>query len=739
MKFVSSWLGVTLLLVLIFQSWQVHGAGINTHLIYLARATFELDRKYEPWLKAGAFFPDAFYSCKPSKQWHNFAEAIHWPQFLVSAVELWHNKYEDNPQCEDALKLRSFLVGVFTHQIVDSSWHSLVSGYKSEGLLEVLSHTEFNGRTQEAHNFLDFLGDFIVLGNVIRDLHDDNWQFLTRSKWSVPKEEDMLDLVKCAGAESIEVNYEELQKCVRRGFLASIGEVLTLLENKDQVLNTAYQISPRARDMVQEHWLGGEFNLISLMQYCLPNLYNLFSHMDQGNSLGEVRLCGNLPPAYEIGVASATSMITVERRKTLIKITTEHPLSNLGTSLELGKFKNDNKLYLAIGAPLENGHGSVYLVSWEEIMKSKESDVEIFSNPTTVMIGAKIHLYQIEDTDFLIISEQSSNNIYFYHDDFLVLKVHLTPKSRVNRLEVTKVFDIDGDGIPDLILSGWCHGKVQEGCVVIIPGQNIAPNLRKGRSINDITILIDSSITVLKGGWWSQPYQHFGSAVEISASKFLYVACQSLGVVLVYSSTGLNSRSLPRFILKGDELGLANKRHLCRLMLVPSRKHGMFGRMIISWTYQGKHFVGISQHVFSTIFIYQEVYGFIRLYMKIKLPVELYAIPYSIDFGTDMKYSSKEEALYVSSPGYLEGLGAIWKIPMVQITKAAEFWKRRFLLIDPRKHLTVSGTDINGKGVGNYGKCILLGPQDKLVIGVPQYNYGVLEGKDQLTGMVLIS
>lgn len=637
------------------------------------------------------------------------------------------------------MKLRSFLIGIFTHQIVDSSWHSLVNGYRSEGLLEVLAQTEFSGRTQEAHDFLDLMGDFIGLGNIIRDINDNNWQFLTRTKWYLPKEEDMLDLVKCAGAESIEVDYEQLQDCVQRGFVASVGEVLTVIENRDQVLNSAYQMSPRARDMIQEHWLGGEFNLVSLMQNCLPNLYRLMNHIDEENALGELQLCGNLPPAYEIGTTSTTGVITMERRKNLIQITTNHHLSNLGTSLALGRFKNDHKLYLAMGAPLENGRGSVYLIRWDEVTMNLESDVEMYSNPTTVMIGAKIHLYQLEDIDFLIISEPSSNNIYFYHDDVLVLRVNLPPETRANQLKVTEVYDIDSDGIPDLILSGWCYGKDQEGCIVIIPGRIIVPNLERGKAANDVSTLTAYPITVLEGGWWSQAYQHFGSAVELSDSKFLYVACQSLGVVLVYSLAELNSRSLPKFILKGNEVKLANKRHLCRLKVVSSQEHGMFGGVIISWTYQGKHFVGISQHTFSTIFIYQEVHGFIRLYLKVKLPVELYSIPYSIGFGTDMKYSMDEEALYISSPGYFEGLGAIWKVPMVQIVKTAEFLGQRFFLVDPRKHLVVSGIDINQKGLGKYGKNILLGPQGKLIIGVPQYNYGVLEGNNQLTGMVLVS
>lgn len=739
MKFVGDWMRLTWLLVMILRSWQAYGAGVNAHLIYLARVTSELDREYEPWLKAGAFFPDAFYSCKPIKQWHDFAEATHWPQFLFSAIKLWHRKYGDDPECEDAMKLRSFLTGIFTHQIIDSSWHSLVNDYKAEGLLMVLSQTEFGGRTQEAHKFLDFMGDFLVLGNVIRDLNDNNWQFLTRTKWYLPKEEDMLDLVECAGAERIEVDYKEIQDCVQRGFVGSISEVLAILENRNQIINTAYQISPRARDMIQEYWLGGEFNLISLMQHCLPKLYSLLDHTDEEGILREVQLCGNLPPAYEIGAASTTNTIIMEGRKDLVKIMTNQPLSNLGSSLELGKFKNDNKLYLAIGAPLENGHGAVYMVCWEEITKNLRQRIQTYSSPTTVMIGTKIHRYHIDDADFLIISEARSNTIYFYHDDFLSLRIHLEAQTKANRLEVAEISDIDGDNIPDLILSGSCYGKNQEGCVVIIPGQNIVRNLKKAITTNVTLTSAGYPTIVLEGNWWSQPYQNFGSTVTVSDSKFLYVSCQSLGVVLVYSLVGLNSRSLPKFILKGDEIKFANKRYLCRLRLVSSQEHGMFGKIIISWTYQGKHFVAISQHNFSTIFIYEEVHGFVKCYLRVKLPTELYAIPYSIGFGTDMKYSAEEEALFISSPGYFEGLGAIWKIPMIQIVKAAEFRKHRFLFVNPKVHLVTSGYNIDQRGLGNYGKTILLGPQGELIIGVPQHNYGVLGDINQLTGMVLVS
>lgn len=723
-----------LLLVVLLHFWQVHGAGVNIHLIYLARVTSDLNKEYEPWLRAGTYFPDALYSCKPNKAWHDFAEAAHWPQFLLRAIKLWHIKYENDLISEDSLRLRNFLVGIFVHQVVDSSWHSLVDGYRSHGLLKVLAQTEFDGHTDEAHTFLDFMGDFIGLGNVDRKPNIEDMMFFTGVEWSLPKENDMLDLLKCAGADSINITYADLKVCMQTGFSGFVGELFSFLEHRSQILNTAYKISPRAREMIQDHWIGGEFNLIALLQNCLPTLNNLLDSTETPNVMEGIQLCGNLPLASNSrSFASTTVTLKRGQRDRLTEISTGHALSNFGSNMAIGKFKDDDQVYLAIGAPLENSQGSVYLIAWDKVSNRVTFEPETTSEPVTTMLGSDIHAYQLDGEDYLLISEPRTNSIYFYHAGVMVLKMLVTSGDESNQMKLTNVF-YDECNLPGLLISSAYYGKYETGCLIIISGKDAAPLLQSSAEPRTAALSEISHIK-LEGGSWSKRYQHYGSAVEWSPS-YLYVACQSLGLVLVYSSSDLKSDSRATFVLKEKEVIPADEEFLHNSQIISSQTHGMFGKVICSFEYQGKRYVAISQHIFSTIFIYQETAASLKFYLKLKLPTQFTSTPYSVGFGTDVTYSRQFEALYASSPGAFNGKGAIWRITLNEIVKTSETWRIGILLIN-RKHLVADNRDSDQKGICNFGRNMLLGPNDRLVIGAPQYNYGNLQ-ENQLTGMVFI-
>lgn len=101
-------------------------------------------------MRAGAFFPDAFYSCFNNSE---AAEAAHWPPFLAAGVVYWKNKYGNQNSLnesytQDQLALKAFLFGAFTHQVADVSWHSL--GMK-QGLLSMLAADQFGGNINDAH------------------------------------------------------------------------------------------------------------------------------------------------------------------------------------------------------------------------------------------------------------------------------------------------------------------------------------------------------------------------------------------------------------------------------------------------------------------------------------------------------------------------------------------------------------------------------------------------------------
>ena len=147
---------------------NVNAAGVITHLTFLSRcAPDELQELYYPWLKAGSFFPDSLYHCDPNNEkWAEFAEFTHWPKFIEIGIQYWHEKYQQVPESDDAIKLKSFILGVFSHQLVDISWHSLISNMRTHGLLKAFSELEFNGDISEAHNYLDVFGEFILLSNI---------------------------------------------------------------------------------------------------------------------------------------------------------------------------------------------------------------------------------------------------------------------------------------------------------------------------------------------------------------------------------------------------------------------------------------------------------------------------------------------------------------------------------------------------------------------------------------------
>lgn len=120
-------------------------------------------------MRAGAFFPDAFYSCGANEV---AAEAAHWPDFLATSVQHWKTKYGqidfksknvDKRIVRRAMGLKAFIYGLFTHQVADVSWHSLGV---NQGLLEVLAQTEFDKSIEDAHRLVNnnhYLSSYVLL------------------------------------------------------------------------------------------------------------------------------------------------------------------------------------------------------------------------------------------------------------------------------------------------------------------------------------------------------------------------------------------------------------------------------------------------------------------------------------------------------------------------------------------------------------------------------------------------
>ncbi|QLL33781.1 hypothetical protein HG536_0F01060 [Torulaspora globosa] len=725
------WILLSLLMLCVF------GAGVATHLTYLARVIPDKFHDYGPWLKAGAFFPDTLYSCKPSENLADFAERAHWPQFLISALELWQDRYGSNSSkrdSRDSLRFQAFLIGIFSHQIVDSSWHSLVDGYRSHGLLRVLAETEFGGDVDEAHNYLDVMGDFIVMSNVFKGIADPGWQYYTDTNWSLPREKDVMELLHRNGVNHDEISYKELNVCLMRGLSASLSEVYVTLNRRVEILNVAYGISPASRELIQDCWLGGEFDLIALLHACLPVFQNLFEpHTELELQARRLQLCGNLPEVSR-PLSGPDTNLDFRYDGEVVIVSSRVPQSNFGTSIAVGRFEEDKKLYAAVSAPLEQSKGSIYLIALEDPAKANTAVMK----PFTSMRGLAVHTYRFNDKDFLIVSEPGSNCIYFYRARRRILTIY-DRTADAFQLQLSCVTNINGDSVPDLILSGSSYGRNETGCAMLVPGSSLISYLNSDHP-TEVEISALTAVR-LNGEPFKKPYQHFGAALTSSYSHspsgFLYVTCQGLGMVLVYSLSGLHSNSLPRYVIMAKEITLFKKYNYDNAEILPSSRHGMFGKIMLSWNYVGESFVAISQHLFNSVFIYHEIDGKVEFFLKLVLHHDSSTSSCTIGFGTAIQYDDQLKSLYVSSPGSFDGKGAIWRVGMQEIINAVKIWRQDIFYVKAVSHLYFANPQIDSKGVSNFGKAMQIVPDRRIIIGVPQLNYGNLQA-EQLTGAIII-
>lgn len=728
---------------------KLQAAGVTTHLFYLTRgAPLTLKENYYPWLKAGSFFPDALYSCAPSnKDWSDFAEFTHWPNFLIIALSYWQQTFGQNNQLRESrrsLTLKSFLIGIFTHQIVDASWHSLVADYRTHGLLRVLSETEFDSDIEAAHTFLDVMGEFITLNNVIRDTaNNENWNYFTYSNWELPNEKDLMEIIQRAGLSKRKLTYQELDFCVKRGLAAAVSESYVFRSQRNKLLSNIYSTSPRANDLVLNHWLGGESNLVAMLQKCVPFFESLFHGKTSSEAqIEELILCSNLPPVSQREVETYASIapIEVRRESNHIVVSPMRSFSKFGTSFTLGKFLGDDANYLAVSAPLEDTIGAIYLVPWEVVSIAAREDFSVLQ-PITAMYGSKIGTFSIGDVDYLVVSEPDTCKIHFYFKQTKILTMEDRTTEEANQLHIALTEDFDGDEIPDLILSSTSYGINETGMAAFIPGSSIIPYLMNPNKYQTIDISNLKGVVRLDGYPFQKPFQHFGASIQLSNTlnnqKLIYITCQSLGTVFVYLSNGLRDSSTPKYYITRDRVISAKNTDRVELGVIPSKEHGMFGSAIHSWHFRGHDFVAISQPMFDSVFIYIENSGEVEFFLKLSLKIDTQSGAIPNGFGTSLLFNEEKKALYLSSPGSFDERGSIWKIGMEELIDANEHSKRKRLLINSSKYLVFINPDKDSKGVTDFGKTMIFGPQDHLVVGIPQYGYGNLDHM-QLTGRILV-
>lgn len=360
--------------------------------------------------------------------------------------------------------------------------------------------------------------------------------------------------------------------------------------------------------------------------------------------------------------------------------------------------------------------------------------------PVASVYGNRVHAYTLGETDFLVISSSGENTIYFYRDGVKILSIVDDHYWERHQLAVSSIQDIDGDGIPDLLLAGPHYGLNETGIAIIIDGRELVPLLVGSAQVE---VSIHSLRTITLKAPLSHSFQNFGSQLTASSvqspSGFLYVTCQGLGVVFAYSLCNLHQNALPRYYIIDDNVIRPEEEVPLDLRIKPSRIHGMFGHQLLTWNDEATNFLAISQHLQNKVYIYREQEGFLEYYAVLLLDVatDVSTVGVTIGFGKALEYDSINRKLYISSPGYLNGDGAIWAIEMQEIRQTVERWNFNRITLTLARHLVTINNVKNGKGISDFGQVLKMGPEGKIVIGSPRFGYGDF-GRLQLAGSLAI-
>lgn len=730
---------LSLLPIILFS--QSHAAGVATHLSHLIRMITDNEiNEFSPWLKSGTFFPDSLYSCIPNKEWEQFAEFTHWPKFILISLNYWNEKYgkdQDTINSHDSLALKSFIQGVFTHQIVDASWHSLVTDYENDGLLKYIAEVEFQGDINNAHNFIDTFGDFYSLHSWVKakEVNGDSWNFFLENNWALPKDTDLMTIVERSGIiRPHGITYSNLKYCVARGYSALVTEIISIKLNRKTILNESMIRYPHIMSLLKEYYMGGEWDNIIMIQNCINHLnkyFQLNSPLYQYLNEETLQLCGNLPPIVNDSNRKTLNISTINNGANIIS--PWKSFSNFGSSMILGNFMDDGDLYLAVSSPMEDdGKGGVYLIPWS-ITKSTFNQPHTLEQPFASIFGSKLHKYSLGNSDFLIVSEPGTNTIRFFiaQDIVLILTLPVTPYMK--QIKVGAVADINGDGIPDILISAEYSGKSQQGDVYFIDGQNILPYILNGKQNQVIDLRLLRPIS-LRGKIKLDDYSNFGSSIAVSKSIFpskrLFIGALNTNTVVVMEYEPNINDFLPRLIINQGDISLFDENK--QITKNPSRENGLFGKKIYSWIYQNHHLIAITQHLFNVVYIYEELPFSVVFLGTITLDFSLDEIPYNMNFGEDLTFNEFDNYLYISSPNSFGGIGAIFRIACQELSSSP------FKIIKLSKDNLYFTNMMNmSKGFSGFAKTIIAGPDGRIVIGVPQFGYGN-ELRHQLTGAIMV-
>lgn len=548
-------------------------------------------------LQAGSTFPDWGYPIGFGGQ----AEDAHWEPFLTAFAQYIHDNYPQ-PWDEETQKLVVFYLGAVSHSIADLLFHSL-QGTK-DGFIKAMAMMDFQGDFGAAHDTADVGGLFLVAS----EENIESWQ-----SWSYYFPiDDILAVYELTGVDYL--TYEDVQKGTSLLALGGIAVQIGGYLLADPYIAKTPFLAERNQDYLagslvdmatQTHWewenylqiiegakapvtgnvarIGNEDEetqvLAQNIQLGLDLLDNGLIQMTTTYTQRGVTYSFEIEPAFlNAQKSTPTSWIPKDVESSVTAVADEI-YGNLGNSLAVSDFNNDNVDDLVIGQPGWGyigapGVGRVHVLYGSEIenradtinISEEGADITVTGDVEGGRFGNSVAVVDLNADGFddLAVSAPTVNSrerqfrgaLYIYLGS-PTGGLSETPDIHFTASETNTTLgwflgsgDLNGDGHDDLLVGspfadGDAGGRQKGHATVFLSSADFAPE--------SISSLADADIRI--NG--ETDYHWFGYAMDVAAfpdgSRYLLVGApgykrgdlQSVGKLYGFSADSLLTDTTP--------------------------------------------------------------------------------------------------------------------------------------------------------------------------------------------------
>lgn len=764
---------VCITIALLIVTSPATAAGVSTHLYIAFKAQYffsDITKDYIEYYYAGAFFPDAFYDCFGMS---DLAEAAHWPPFLKESIIYYHDTYTKHDI--ENKELKAFIYGMFTHQYADVPWHSLRS---AQGLLKVITETDFEGDETAAHNYLDTMGDFILLDKQLQNLSDDlEKRFIDNIliKWKYPVN-DIIKIYTKLGYESL--TNIKLKMCMERGYSALQGEINTILTERltRKWLGSQLMVSPFTVSIINNYYYGGIDQIVQTLSICSKELREWFNGKQILNPWNVCRPAFGDNKSFAISTGIQTpnhhwmqQEIQIWGSSERIYISTGVSNSKFGSSLCVGSFLGEETL--VVSAPYDETEGSIYMIALTDLLNKAIANIKTepwvtrirtpkcstthAQNKTTFpsLFGTDLYIWKLNDLQILVVSEPGKSCFYLFIEGNMVAILNSSLSSTILGHDGYKEWkllgkdfhDINNDGFPDLVVGSMYSDDQkfpQRGIVKVLNGKLIYERLKQFVATTgnlellelDMNQFLLVNYTIPDNLVRNNSYEHFGSSFA-TTKLYSLIGISAYNIVLIFEKeTGIY-----KDFISATEPDQENS--------TPFNENNLFGfNQILTGYDKDTEWVmvsavgyssGMSSPLCGAVYFYvikNKTFKFKAIITPVeRSKVNMYSSIYS-HFGSTLLKIGHDKVV-ISSPGYLDGRGGLFFVNLSSLMDSSE---EQGLIVVPEQ-LFLGDKGVGFMDLGDSSLDLAVYQEEVYVVaGLPEFQFSSVPSFLTSSGAVVL-